>query len=137
MMKRVLKKNQRASFAATAALLLLYAASVWLPSGVITHLLASVPAAAIGITALARVNDLSEDHASNRWQIRRLGLILAGVASVIYILGGLAAATHPIEWREVLLLYGVAFTWVTTPDQPPWWQYITGEKRIFKRNTHD
>ena len=131
------KKNRKAGFAAAAALMLLYGASIILPSGAITHLLASLPAAIIGITSLARVNDLSEDHHSKRWQLRRLGLILAGVASVIYILGGLTVASRPIEWREILLLYGVAFTWITTPDQPPWWQYVTGEKRIFKRKSND
>lgn len=137
MMKKLLNRNHKAGLATTAALILIYAAALCLPSGPITRLLASIPAMVIGITALARVNDLSHNHTSTRWQVRRMGLIFAGVASVIYLLGGIAISAKPVEWREVLFLYGIALTWLTTPDQPPWWQYITGEKHVFSRRKDD
>ena len=137
MMKTILKRQRKAGLAVASALLLLYGVSVFFPSGSLTHLPVALPAAVIGTTALARVNDMSQEHVSKRWQLRRVGLILAGVSSMIYILKGLSAASPPLEWRELLMLYGVAFTWITTPDQPPWWQYVTGEKSIFKRKTND
>lgn len=33
-------------------------------------------------------------------------------------------------WRAVVLLWGFALTWLTTPDHPPWDYYITGKYRF-------
>jgi hypothetical protein len=30
------------------------------------------------------------------------------------------------SWREVILRWGMALVWLTTPHMPPWWRYISG-----------
>ena len=31
----------------------------------------------------------------------------------------------PPLWREVIFHVGLALTWITTPNMPPWWKWIT------------
>lgn len=127
--KTVLRTNNKAAVAASLALLATYAATQWPVSGAITYILTLLPAAAVGVTALARVNDLSEDHKELRWQVRRVGLILTGVAAFAFVGSVFSAPLEAISWKAVLLMWGLALTWFTTPGMPPWWKYITGESK--------
>lgn len=78
------------------------------------------------LTVVARLKDLTDMRA--RSQFRRLGLILVGAASLIYFMAPLTSAGYPFPtWTLVLLAWGMAFTWVTTPNMPPWWKYIARE----------
>lgn len=92
--------------------------------------LATLPAwAIVGVTAAARLHDITE--IGKRWFVRRLGMIL--VAS-----GALALAVAPLlnysnsfpTWRGCCLYWGFALAWLTTPNMPPWWKYISGEKKL-------
>ena len=85
-----------------------------------------IPAAIMLGTAFSRLNDLKKEWTSKRWWIRRFGLLLSGVGA-----GGTIGAyffTYAPHWYEVVrlcLFWGVALTWITTPNQPPFWKHIS------------
>jgi hypothetical protein len=31
------------------------------------------------------------------------------------------------SWREVMIRWGFALVWITTPHMPPWWRYVSGQ----------
>lgn len=86
------------------------------------------------LTVVARLKDLTDMRA--RSQFRRLGLILVGAASLIYFMAPLTNSPHPFPtWKLALLAWGMALTWVTTPNMPPWWKYISRE--LTEKETSD
>ena len=86
--------------------------------------LTSLPAAGImGLTALVRANDITMEKSEWHWQLRKLGFAMAGIGAALYVLSPLLQAGFP-SWRSVIVVWGVALTWLTTPNQPPWAQYI-------------
>lgn len=105
-----------------------YAGSLFIPAGIVTYLLVVPPALICALTSLARVNDIGVEKMSLRWQVRRIGLVMAGAGSVM-ILAAPFTGYGPVSWRGVLLVWGVGLTWLTTPEMPPWSEYITGEYR--------
>lgn len=109
------------------SILLFYWASLVFQPGAVTYVVSTVALLIIGLTALARVNDISLEQRGFRWQARRLGLVMVGAACLWLILEPLATAHHWPTWPEIMLRWGVALTWLTTPYMPPWWRYITGE----------
>ena len=107
-----------------------YFASMAFPPGWLSYLASLPPAVICAITALARVNDIGPERMGARWQVRRIALILVGAGSVMVM--GAPFAADPIfpAWRTVVLLYGFAGAWLTTPGMPPWEYYITGAYRF-------
>lgn len=90
----------------------------WLVApGALTYVAGFPALILILLTALARVNDIKDHQTSLRWQARRTFLVFAA-GGAVYML-----ATVP-TWGMVLLYWGVAGTWLTTPGQPPWHQYL-------------
>lgn len=111
------------------ALMAFFAAASFIPSGWLTYALNALAVAILGVTALARVNDIPHTEVSPRWQFRRAGLIAVGTASfttIVYPWLTDSQIWFP-PWRSVLLHWGVAITWMTTPMMPPWHHYISGE----------
>lgn len=99
------------------------------PTGWITWSLISPACLVILITALARVNDMTVQHTTWRWQMRKMGFIVAGTAAAAYLsLPFSEVKTFP-TWNAVMLANGVALSWITTPNMVPWHRYITGEFR--------
>lgn len=131
-MKRSKKIEQAAEFVTAAAVLLVI---YWLTTSVERGWVSwglSLPALAImAITAVVRLQDITE--IGTRWFVRRLGMILVGMASVSLAAAPVMgySASFP-SWRGVLLYWGVALTWLTTPHMPPWWKYINGDYRLKK-----
>lgn len=86
----------------------------------------SLPAVAIVLfTAVARLNDLSLDLAGTVWNVRRAGLVLTtlfggGVGLWPWLHG------EGTPWLVVFGIWGFAMVWLTTPNQPPWTQYVFG-----------
>lgn len=96
--------------------------------GMISYL-ASLPALAIIlITVLARLDDINLSQKSRNWQLRRLGLIMVGLGTFQLVLAPFGEHPKFPSWIGVMLAWGVALTWFTTPKMPPWWKYVTGEK---------
>jgi hypothetical protein len=119
-------------------MLVLYFASATTPPGWLTFALSAVALMLIGITALARLNDLSSDLTSKRWQVRRVGLIMVGASAVGLLFEPLIVYFngHPMldfpTWREVMLRWGMTLVWITTPHMPPWWRYVSGQYRTLR-----
>lgn len=108
-------------------LLSLYGLTVLVPVGWLTYGLSTAALLVIWLTAVARVNDITAS--GRRWHLRRLGLVLCGTVAVVLIAAPLFPPVDFPTWNEVLLRWGFAITWFTTPNMPPWWQYISGEER--------
>lgn len=111
-----------------ALLAAVYAGSLFIPAGIITYWLVVPPALICAVTSLARVNDIGVEKMSLHWQVRRIGLVMAGAGSVM-ILATPFTGRGPVSWSGVMFVWGVGLSWLTTPDLPPWWDYITGEYR--------
>jgi hypothetical protein len=96
----------------------------WLTYGMI------VPPSLINlITCVARVNDMSSHDHDWRWHLRKLGFIVAGTASVAFLTQPFTLGARFPSWSAVMLAWGVAASWFTTPNMVPWWRYISGEFR--------
>lgn len=89
--------------------------------------LACMPAlAVILVTVLARLDDIGMELRSRAWQVRRLGLVLVGLGAVQIVLSPFSDRPLYPSWIAVLIAWGIALTWLTTPNMPPWWKHITG-----------
>lgn len=119
----------RAFALAVCALLLIYGGMWLVPPGPVTALLMMPPCVVLLLTALARANDIGPEHMGWVWQVRRLGLVLAGSGAIMYMVSPWTLGGDPVPWRAVTIAYGVALTWLTTPILPPWWDYMTGKYR--------
>lgn len=90
-----------------------------------------LPAAAIvAITALVRGNEIPVEVDSWRSHIRRAGLFFAGIGAISFMISPLKGFWP--GWCAWFMIWGVAATWVTTPNMPPWWDYISGKKHLRK-----
>lgn len=105
-----------------------YVGSLTIEPGVVTYLLAFPAALIIALTSLARVNDIGVEHMGPVWHVRRVSLTLAGAGAVM-VMASPFTGFGPVTWRGVVLLWGVAGAFLTTPHTEPWWPYITGEYR--------
>jgi hypothetical protein len=126
--KDVARLQIKPFLASVAILFGLYLASLFIPPGWATYA-AIVPAALVcALTALARTNDIGVECLGTRWHVRRVGLILAGAGAVMLLATPFTSMTFP-TWRAVIFVWGIALTWITTPNMPPWHDYITGRYR--------
>lgn len=105
---------------------LLYTLGVTVKPGWLTYAIQLPALIIIALTALARVNDIREDRVTWHWQARRLFLSMAGTAGVAFIFAPFGDGEFP-TWRGLLVAWGVAGTWLTTPGMPPWSEYIFGK----------
>ena len=117
-------------FAATC-LGLTYFISMQPEPGLGAYLLGLPAAAIVAITALVRGNDLPTEVKTWRGHVRRAGFYFTGGYAVSFII-------RPISgdwpgWFSLLALWGGAGTWLTTPNMPPWWDYITGKKGLRRK----
>ena len=104
---------------------------LWQEEPSILNWLLGVPAALIvAITALVRANDIPHEVTSWRGHLRRAGFVLAGVGSINWLVMPFGDRGHWPQWYSLLLLWGMAASWLTTPGMPPWWGYVTGTKKI-------
>lgn len=125
-----LKANKRHFWPATVGVAAVsgfqFAASRWAP-GWASYFVTFPALVAILVTCLARLDDIGLDKRAPNWQARRFGLILVGVGCVYLLVGPFSEEAVFPSWIGSMLSWGVALTWVTTPQLPPWWKYITGE----------
>lgn len=85
----------------------------------------------IGLTAAARLHDIIE--LGKRWFIRRLGMILVASGALALIVAPLLGYSNSFPtWRDSCMYWGFALSWLTTPNMPPWWKYISGEYKLAK-----
>ena len=110
---------------AFASLLVIYFASRHIKPGLLTWAISMPAVVVVGITAIARANDITKDATGFVWSVRKFGLALVAGACMFMMLQPFTD-TDPVSWRTVLFGYGVALCWMTTPGGQPWIDYITG-----------
>lgn len=110
---------------ACAALLVIYFTSRVIAPGLLTWAISMPAVVVVGITAIARANDIQKESSGFVWAVRKFGLALVAGACMFMVLQPFTN-TDPISWRAVLFCYGVALCWMTTPGAQPWFDYITG-----------
>lgn len=108
-------------------------ASMWLVeeagAGWLTWGLSLPPLAIIILTALARAYDIRD--LSARGFIRKMGMVLVAASAASLLVSPLLGYTSSFPlWRSVLLYWGFALSWLTTPNMPPWWKYVSGEYKL-------
>lgn len=108
----------------TSVLAALYVLSRLIEPGLATYAMSAVPLVIIWLTAVARVNDITEP--GRQWHVRRLGLVLCGAACVALLMAPLFPSSDFPSWSEVYIRWGFALTWLTTPNMPPWTRYVFG-----------
>lgn len=115
--------------AATGLLLALHWFSTDLQPGWVSWGLTLPALAILALTAVARVHDITAT--GKRWFTRRMGLILVAAACAALAAAPMLGYSNGFpSWRQVALYWGMALTWITTPNMPPWWRYISGEWKL-------
>lgn len=127
--KDVAKLQFKPFMVALLVLAVVYVMSIFVAPGWATYVITVPPALVVALTALARVNDIGPENMTRRWHVRRIGLIMAGAAAVMVLGAPFSEQGWAITWRGVLFVWGVALAWLTTPEMPPWEDYITGKYR--------
>ena len=79
----VAKLQWKSFLVACVLILAIYWFSLYIPPGWATWWLIAPATLIVAITALARVNDIGPERMGKRWQVRKVGLILAGAGSVM------------------------------------------------------
>ena len=90
-----------------------------------------LPSAIIVVaTAYARLNAIGPELMGWNWQLRRIGFTIIGGATISML--GTPFLDHPVfpTWRTVLIMWGLASAWLTTPNMVPWDWYIAGKYRL-------
>lgn len=107
-----------------------YVMSLAFPPGWVSYAFMVPPALVVALTALARVNDIGPEQMGRRWQFRKISLILVGAGAVMVLSTPFIQAPAFPSWRGVVIMYGFAGSWMTTPGMPPWDYYMTGAYRF-------
>lgn len=110
---------------ACAALLVIYFTSRVITPGLLTWAISMPAVVVVGITAIARANDIQKENSGFFWAVRKFGLALTAGACMFVVLQPFTNS-DPVSWRTVMFCYGVALCWMTTPGGQPWFDYITG-----------
>ena len=92
-----------------------YLATLHIPPGMVTWAALAPAAVVVTLTSLSRLNAMEQDLVGWKWQVRRAGLIMAGAGSAMMLSSPLAGMPIYPTWRGVLILWGVACVWSTTP----------------------
>lgn len=91
-----------------------YMMSTKYPGGMLSYIAGAPALTGIVLTSLAKVNDISSKNTSLRWQLRRIGLTMAGAASVAYLYAPFSEYPAYPTWLAVALFWGVFATLYTT-----------------------
>lgn len=114
--------NKKSMMIYAAVMLIAYAATLFIPVGWPTYFVTLPAYLVIGLTCVARANDLVED--SNVADARRFGFsVMAGLV-LMFILEPVFG-TFP-RWPRVFVSYALSTIWMTTANLPPWWDWVTG-----------
>lgn len=127
-MMKTLKSKIISAVSALACLAATYYILQQPAPGMAAWLLGLPAAGIVAATALVRGNQIPAEVTSWRSQLRRAGFLFAGLGSLSFALSPLAGMWP--DWHALFFVWGIAATWLTTPNMPPWWDYMTGKKKI-------
>lgn len=114
--------NKKSLVLYAGIMLLVYTLTLFLPVGWGTYFAALPAYLIVGMTCLARANDLVEEGLMQ--DTRRFGFaIMAGMA-LMFILEPIGGSFP--RWPRVFVMWSLALVWLTTPSLPPWWEWATG-----------
>lgn len=119
-----------ACFAIVLVMLVYALANFGPPPGWLTYCLTLAPLAVILLTSIARINDISNESVGAYWNVRRCGLILVALFGANIGVAPFGPEQDFPNWWRVVGVWGFALTWLTSPHQPPWPQYIWQRFRI-------
>lgn len=85
------------------------------------------------ITAIARLDTIGQEKVSYNWQMKRMGFVLIASLALVYGLIPFGSSGMFPTWLFSGMMWGLALTWLSTPNQPPWWRFITGDYRLKKQ----
>ena len=129
-MAKTLKSKLIAILSALACLFVTYIVVQQSPALWLTWATGLPAALIVAITALVRGNEIPTEVDSWRSHLRRAGFFFAGIGAVSFMISPLKGSWP--GWNAWFMIWGIAATWVTTPNMPPWWDYISGKKRLRK-----
>lgn len=132
-----MKTAKSKAFSALSALVCLAAAYFLLVcqnSGMAVWLLGLPAAAIVATTALVRGNEIPVELHSWRSHLRRAGFLFASIGAVGFVVSPFGPTGSWPSARGLFMLWGMASTWLTTPNMPPWWDYITGKKKLLRKD---
>lgn len=112
------------SLVLTILLGLAYYVTRVVPPGWITYWASFGALVIVWLTAVARLNDIKAR--GKKWHVRRLGMLLVGLAATGMMAMPLFPERDFPSWMEVGMRWGLACAWLTTPNMVPWWKYISG-----------
>lgn len=124
--KDVAKIQWKAFVAALFIVGCIYVGSIVMEPGWGTYLISLPAALLLAVVSLVRLNSIGPECMGLSWQIRRIGLIMTGTGAVMLLTTPFLDDPLFPTWRAVVILHGVAWAWLTTPDQPPFWKYWDG-----------
>ena len=124
--KDVARLQWKSFIAALFVVAAVYVGSITLSPGWGTYFIAFPAALLLAVVSLVRLNSIGPECMGLSWQIRRIGLILTGTGSVMLLSTPFLSDPLFPTWRALVIIHGVAWAWLTTPDQPPFWKYWDG-----------
>lgn len=125
-LSKTVKMHWKALLFAIATLLFFYVFLVSRSNGWFAWSLALPPAVIIIITAWCRVTDIAPNRIGWHWQARKVGLVLSGSGAAAVISAPFTEYQLFPSWEVLVMMWGFALAWLTTPNMVPWWKYITG-----------
>lgn len=117
------RKLKQGSFG-ILALGITYAASL-LDPGWVSYFISLPAFAVIAATATSRIVDMQgwELHHA----VRRTGfLLMIAYVAAMTISPFTETPTFP-SWYAVVGTWGLTMCWLTTPNMPPWWKWVSGQ----------
>lgn len=132
-----LAPHKWAMLVAGAVITLFYQLNATVPPGWLSWLTTLPALFVILATAIARLDTIGQDKVAYHWQMKRTGFVL--LASLAIVFGLLPFGSEPMfpTWLFSGVAWGLALTWLSTPNQPPWWRFITGEYRVSKKRKNE
>jgi hypothetical protein len=80
----------------------------------------------LAVTMFFRANDLRR-KTGIIWHVRKLGLIVTGVAALAVIAHDWILMMRDFTTSETALLIGLVLVFLTSPHLPPYWKWISGK----------
>lgn len=122
-----LRANWKVLVVLALAVITLFVLSMTVPAGWLTYWLGVPPLIIMLMTCVARLNDIGTNCRGGRWNLRRLGFVLVGLATISLLGMPIFLETPDFpSWTETTIRWGVCYVWLTTPGMPPWIQWVWG-----------
>ena len=86
----------------------------------------------IFLTAAFRINAIEMTQNTFIWWLRRISLVASATIAVMMVASPFTESTYRFSdptWRGFMISFAWAMTWITSPNQRPWWLWLSGYYR--------